>query len=647
MAAAMASADELEPEAEDGAHEFVAESHDAQDEDELAAALREAAAFRANPLDVNTAPLAALLRVPGLDPAAAARVVAHRDRRGPFATLETMVGRGTLSAAELTRVRPYLTVADRRAGSPTGTVGPMPRVGSASPGSSRWRDTVTWSLRARAGVREIWEESWGERTVWKGLKTYTRLRVSYGERLALSLALEKDAGERLVHDHVVGSLVWRSGGTPEAGPVVALGLGEFSVGWAQGLALRSGGFPSVAAYPRMRDGLRPYDGAGEAASRRGAWVVASRGLLTVSGIAAGTDLDAATDDRGRVTSVRSTGYHRTAGEREGAGVLRESLYGARVTADLGSCEVAGSALLFTFDPAIAPGDPVRKRYAFEGDELRLLGLDARFETRRLRAGCEFVSSSAGGIAASVSAAVVRDAWRVRAGAGYLAPDYWSPLGGGLPGVSSGSNGTAAWLRAEYRADAGWAVWSSARAAGRPWRTYNSVLPGESATLSGGAELRGGGKWRVSFESSAGVRGESSGDPPATVERVVRRDRIVLRRSGSSPVAFAVKRASEYEGDADVGSVLALTARVDGAVGDSGDYTLGVAAASRRGTPPTLVHYEPGLPGEFGLRSLNAAGARWYARVRITLPPGLGLSIRAAGGPGRDRAEFGVGLDARG
>jgi hypothetical protein len=322
-----------------------------------------------------------------------------------------------------------------------------------------------------------------------------------------------------------------------------------------------------------------------------------------------------------------------------------------VTVEAGSWRLSGSSLRFAFDPGLAPGDPVRKRFAFSGDELTLGGFDVHFQSKGLKAGCELASARGGGGAAVGALVVAAGSWRMKCGTGILSRDYWSPLGGGAPGSSGGSNGASAWLRTEYHPAGAsrttWRGWLAARITGRPWRTYRYVLPDDSTSLAIGCRLRSRAGWSVEVETSAGSRERTDGDPPSTVASLVRRDRISLRLRHPSPSTFVVRRAASFVDDEEQGAVTAASLRMDGDAGDWCTYVIGVTCTAVRGAPPVLVHYEPRLPGEFGLRSLNADGARWYARVRLALPSGLGLSIRAAGGPVRGRADFGVGLDVGG
>lgn len=599
--------------------------------------------------DVNAAGLSELLRVPFLDPAAAVRIVARRDVLGPASSLDELVARGCISREALPAVRPYLVARHVVHPPIPATVTPEAPADTAASAPGTAGSPVSWELRLRATAQERWDAAWGARGAVNGTGTFARLRVSYGDRLDLSVACEKDAGESGLADHSVVSLVWRDvAEAAEDGPAFTVGAGDFVGSWGQGLLLRSGGFPSEAAYPRRRDSVRRYDGAGEGTARRGVFVTASRGRACVRAVLARSALDASIGEDGLATSIRSTGYHRTEGEREGASSLDESLAGARVTFERSEgLELSASVLRFGYSPGLGPGDPVRQRFGFSGEDLTAGGFDVRTSVGELRAGCEVAATSAGGVAALAAARLERGNSRLNAGAAYLSRDYWAPLGGGVPGFSGGSNGAVGWLRAEYRSGADWKVWAATRIARRPWRSYYSELPNGSSSVTVGCEFRSRRDWRIAVESRVRSRTDSEGDPPATADGIVRRTSVSLRTMGSVPVVVSAWRVTSLSDGLEEGSSLAVALRVSGGLTDTCSYTAGLTSMSSRGNTPPFVQYEPRLPGEFGLASLNGEGARWYIRIQMGLPAGWGLSARLSGGPERGQTQFGLGLDARG
>ena len=642
--------------------------------------VREAAAFRENPVDVNSAGLAALARVPFMGPDAALRIVAYRRKHGAFASLEDLVSSGCVGGDALTVLRPYLRVGPPVVrGSPAeaneAVGGGLPVVagrsgegrslrGFGGPAGGPVQTGVEWTARLRAGTSSRHDDSWPSGPLG-GVGTFLCVRAVHRDRIGLAFACEKDEGESSVLDHVAWFARWkgteegggrrgRSGDAPrERGTGggcmrVSVGVGDFVGSWGQGLAFRSGNIPFAAAYPRGRDFVRGYCGAGEAAPRRGVFLSLSKAVLSVEALAARTCLDATVGDDGTVISVRSTGYHRTDGERAGVGALTESLLGCRARVQWGADrEVAVSVLHFGFSPELELGGDVRRRFGFEGDALTVGSADLRLSVPVGEAGAEFVVTSSGGAAALAAARVRRGGARARVGLAFLSRNYWSPIGGGAPGVSGGTNGAVAWTAVDYRASTPWRAWAEARVNGRRWRPYALEMPDWGVTASFGGEVRARGRTRASVEVRESSRIVEVPEPGGTAVRTRRKLRLSLESDGDVPARLTLVVSETREEGAVKGSLAALGARVSWASGSGLSVDVGVTTARVEGSPGADVQYEPRLPGEFSLRSLNETGTRWYIRLQRGLFDRIAITVRASGGSAPGRAEFGIGIDAGG
>lgn len=603
--------------------------------------LRRLAAFRDNPVDINTAGVAELSRVPFLGPGSAVRIVADRRALGPFPALDDLVERRCLDSATLEVVRPYIvavavpdgTAADGRASAP-----------------SEDASGLVWDFRARLAFSEGYEESWATDTFSAWAAGFSRLRVSLPNGLSVGLAGGKDKGEERWHDHVAACLSWRARDTArlDAAVVRSACMGDFTGSWGQGLTLRSGTFSSASSYPRRTDGLRAYDGAGESAPRRGVFLELARGRASVTAVAALTRLDASIDDDGLVTSVRTSGYHRTESEETGAGALEERLLGGRIRlAVTEGLRVGGSVLGLSYKPGFAEGDPERQRFGFSGDGLGICGLDLLAGGPGADAGLEVARTSSGGVAILGAARIARGRARVHAGAARVSRDYTSPLGGGVPGYSGGTNGTSAWAGVAYRARAGWKLSAEMLVRRRPWRSYLLELPDRAVSLRASLTARLGRRGRLVVDARRRYAQDEEGDPASTVRRSLVRTGASLNSGGSSSCGLSVTRVVSLLENVEEGSLLALGVKAARDVGCSTSVDGGITSVVKTGNTPSLVRYEPRLPGEFGLRSLNASGTRWYIRVQVKGPFGSGLTFRLGGGPGKGRTEMGIGIDARG
>jgi len=75
------------------------------------AAAHKAAASEARPVDINTADSAALETVPGIGKSLSQRIVAFREKNGPFQSVDDLLKIQGVGEKSIQKLRPYLTVA--------------------------------------------------------------------------------------------------------------------------------------------------------------------------------------------------------------------------------------------------------------------------------------------------------------------------------------------------------------------------------------------------------------------------------------------------------------------------------------------------------------------------------------------------------
>ncbi len=482
------------------------------------------------------------------------------------------------------------------------------------------------------------------------------------------MAFEKDPGERNPADHVAAHVTWKG----SYGYAIA---GDFNLRWGQGLIAGPQGMATSERLPGSRDRTKGYDGMSETTARRGITATGTIGRVSLGFITARTHLDATIDENGSVTSVRASGYHRTESEREGKDVLTETIAGGRVTAsvlgerggrvtasvlgdtggrnspgqhpDQPSLTLGASLLRFAFDPPLAEGDPLRQRYRLSGSEVTLASLDAVLMSGDWRTGVEFARSTAGGSALLASVRARTGAVRSSLGCGYQSESFRSPLGSSLPGTSGGTNALSAWLNLSYTARGAWRIWGVARMTGHPWRTYHNTLPEPSSLIELGTELNLQGLGRITFGSRLRARSVEDGEPETTGREEVQTQWVVLRSSGAGDLRLAIRRSVADLDGVRLGKAVALSTRSTMQLTECVALDFGAVTITSEGQRCGITHYEPGLTGEMGLRTLNDPGTRWYIRARTTIFSSFSVTARLAGGLDPGRLEFGIGLDARG
>jgi competence ComEA-like helix-hairpin-helix protein len=61
-------------------------------------------------LDINTADYADLVRLPGIGPVLAGRIMEYRDRHGPFVAIDSLINVSGIGAVKLGKIRPLICI---------------------------------------------------------------------------------------------------------------------------------------------------------------------------------------------------------------------------------------------------------------------------------------------------------------------------------------------------------------------------------------------------------------------------------------------------------------------------------------------------------------------------------------------------------
>jgi hypothetical protein len=245
----------------------------------------------AHPLDVNRASFGDFLQIPGFPVLLARAIVEHRKEHGAFRTLDEVARIAEVDAETWQWIARFLTVRPVRKCSPF--------------------------LSARSRIEFMLEEAKGfRRGVFPGnpYGLYHRVRFSCGSLLHVGVLSQKDPGERMLTDHLVGFAALRL-----KHPEVSVLAGSFVLQMGQGLMLSSplsfGSFRSLASGPFLHgQKWRGYLSAYEAKYFQGIAARLRRGFLTILAWYANQPLDASVKN-GEIVSLDLSGLHRTAAER--------------------------------------------------------------------------------------------------------------------------------------------------------------------------------------------------------------------------------------------------------------------------------------------------------------------------------------------
>lgn len=239
----------------------------------------------------------------------------------------------------------------------------------------------------------------------KPYRLYGRYRFRYKDYLSLQLSAEKDAGEGFFYGSrrqgfdlygghfMVKNLGWLKGAV----------IGRYRLQFGQGLTLWSGS--------------RAFLGWGASGMRYGRGICASspfaesdylQGTAVTVGLPYGLELtafysyarrDGTLDSiAGTVSSISTSGYHRTASEIAKRSTVGEHLYGGNLQWNHAALHIGLTAYRTRLTCPIQPKDYVYNHYAFRGDANTNAGLDVSYRWRRLFLYGEGSLSQGGGLA---------------------------------------------------------------------------------------------------------------------------------------------------------------------------------------------------------------------------------------------------------
>lgn len=266
-------------------------------------------------IPVNTATAEELLLIPFLSADDAQRIVAFREKDGPLTSAEQL--EGIIGAETARRVSLFLSfepmLLERQ------VVEDKPRAAGS------WYGRYFSETPEREGIKS------GK---YRGgnYKLYNRLSLSY-DGISVNGVMEKDIGEPEVNDFTSFSM-----GYEGAGPVERFIVGNYTVNLGQGLLFGQSRYFSKGVDPLgvslTGRRLKAYSSSAENGFMQGAAASFDFEPFTLTAFYSNNHVDASVKD-GVVTTIRTSGYHRTDSEIEHKDNVRE--------------KVAGLNLLYRFD----------------------------------------------------------------------------------------------------------------------------------------------------------------------------------------------------------------------------------------------------------------------------------------------------------
>lgn len=371
-----------------------------------------------HPLNLNSATLEELLALPGLNSITAKGLIDYIFEFGALSSIYELQAVPGFDLATFQKIKPYVTVGDARAKdiSP-GVVHPQgPSLKEILKESSHeWLNRTVFTVEEQKGYTPADTSSTGRvssRYLGSKYRLYSRYRWRFARNFSVALTAEKDPGEKFEwapkqntygFDYLSGHFFLR-----DFGRLKRLVVGDYTLQTGQGLALSSGlGFGKGAAVInslKRRDfGIRPYASVNENQFMRGAAATYAIKNLYFTGFFSRTGLDAnisardtLTDEIELVSTLQTSGFHRTTSELEDKDAIKETMYGGRLQYKSRWLNVGATHFFQDFGADLQPSAAPYQRFNFSGQQNFLTSVDADLTYKNFNFFGEFARSKSGG-----------------------------------------------------------------------------------------------------------------------------------------------------------------------------------------------------------------------------------------------------------
>ncbi|MEO8819558.1 MAG: helix-hairpin-helix domain-containing protein, partial [Ginsengibacter sp.] len=358
---------------------LTAENDDEETEDD--SYLQEIHHFLKQPINLNYAGAGVLERLKLLSPIQIENLLSYRKLLGNFLSIYELQAIPTWDLDVINRIRPYITVDQK-----------TPVFQSVQ----KRLHNGERSLLIR--TQQVLEKSKGYLLDSDSVKNYypgspqkILLRYKYrsGNLLQYGVTAEKDAGEQFFKGAQKTGFDFYSAHffIRKLGIIKSLALGDFAVNMGQGLtqwqslAFNKGG--SIINAVRQSEVLQPYNSAGEINFSRGAGITLQKknwettAFISYRKLDGGFNVDTLNYED-YVSSLQTSGYHRTSNEIGGKSVQGAFNFGGNISYSAEKFHLGMNAVHYDFEHTIIKADYLYNRYALSGRHSGNYSLDYNF-----------------------------------------------------------------------------------------------------------------------------------------------------------------------------------------------------------------------------------------------------------------------------
>jgi hypothetical protein len=275
-----------------------------------------------NPVNLNTASLEELSRLPYLDISTAKIIIVHRKKYGNFFSTNELYSISLIPPEVIKKILPFISVTEKY------KENPQPEPNFINEMSLQMRNRILNDLQQKKGFRDNKFEG-------NSFHIYNRIKIKYKNTVRLGLLTDKDPGEKSIYDFSSGYLSisnWQNFNN--------IILGDYLIEFGQGLTLWSPfgfskGSDAIYSAKKKPSHIKPYTSSTENNFFRGAAADYRWEQATLTGFYSKNLFDANVDSvSGLIVSTPLDGYHRTANELLKRKSATETSYGVSLEYDV-------------------------------------------------------------------------------------------------------------------------------------------------------------------------------------------------------------------------------------------------------------------------------------------------------------------------
>lgn len=341
--------------------------------------------YSKHPLNLNKASAEQLQELGFLSPVQINALLNYRDLNGSFMEFFELQAISVLGAETIRKLVPFCTLTE---------VSPFENLrlkDLVRKGSAEVMFTYAQVLQRQRGYMDP-QHLDAAHYVGSPQRFLSRYKYRYGQTFSASLTMEKDAGEPFFSDGQKRGFDFYSGNLSYTGKgsLRKVIVGDYSLQFGQGLSMWSGlSFgkgAAVATITKNNLGLKPYTSTNELLFLRGVSATINVKSFDITPFASIRRLDGsieAADGREKISSLQTSGFHRTPNERKGQGDIRQLVYGGNLQYTKRRLRLGATAYETRFNHEFEPNKLPYNVHDFAGDRLVNTALYYNYNWRNL------------------------------------------------------------------------------------------------------------------------------------------------------------------------------------------------------------------------------------------------------------------------